>query len=119
MATVKLNGTKLLPQPANDAWEEGLLGQRLNGTDEVGAYRVFRMKAPALAGQAFNWKQFENQELQSLQAYEVGGLPTGDDVVYTGGVVARKIARWESPLDRSVTGVELEVLVLIEAEVGS
>lgn len=113
MATIKINGTTLEPQPAFDAWEEVIFDQKLDGVEALGAYKVFRMRAPSLAGQTFNWDQFENQVLSSLQAYAPGDLPTGADVVYSSGVVSRKIARFESPLDRSVTGVELVILVVV------
>lgn len=113
MATIRINGTTLSPQPAYDSWEENVAGGKLDGTDELGAYKIFRMQAPALAGQAFNWQAFENQVLTSLQAYAPGDLPTGADVVYSSGVVSRKIKRLESPLDRSVTGVELEIAVVV------
>lgn len=113
MATIKINGTTLQPQPANDGWQTDIAGQVLNGTQAVGSYQMFRMQAPALAGQSFNWDQFENQVLTSLQAYAPGDLPTGADVIYNSGVVSQKIAQYQSPLDRSVTGIELVLLVII------
>lgn len=113
MATIKINGTALQPQPAHDVWEENVPGGKLNGTDELGAYKIFRMTAPTLAGQVFNWQTFENQVLASLQTYAPGDLPTGADVVYSSGVVSRKIKTLESPLDRTVTGVELEIAVIV------
>lgn len=113
MATIKINGTALSPQPAFDAWVENVAGGKLDGTDALGAYKIFRMQAPNLAGQTFNWQTFENQVLTSLQAYAPGDLPTGADVVYSSGVVSRKIKTFESPLDRTVTGVELEIAVVV------
>jgi len=113
MATIAINGTILQPQPANDAWEDAVVDTVLDGTEAIGAYKIFRMQAPNLAGQAFNWDTFENQVLTSLQTYAPGDLPTGTDVVYNSGVVAKKISRYQSPLDRSVTGVELVLLVVV------
>jgi hypothetical protein len=113
MATIKINGTTLTPQPASDVWEENISGGMLDGTDEVGAYKIFRIQAPVLAGQAFNWQQFENQVLTSLQAYAPGDLPTGTDVVYSAGVVSRKIKQFQMPLDQTVRGVELEIAVVV------
>jgi hypothetical protein len=113
MATIKINGTALSPQPAGEVWEENIAGGKLNGTEESGAYKIFRLQAPVLAGQVFNWQQFENQVLTSLQAYAPGDLSTGADVVYSSGVVSRKIKRFESPLDRTVTGVELEIAIIV------
>jgi hypothetical protein len=117
MATIAINGTPLEPQTAWDEWESEPVDRKLNGTHAVGAYQIFRLQAPALAGQPFNWVQFENQVLTSLQAYAPGDLPTGANVVYTEGVVSGKIRRFTSPLDRSVTSVELEILVLISEEI--
>lgn len=114
MALIAINGTILDPQPAWDEWSEVILQQTLAGTDALGAFRMFTMRAPPLAGQTFNWQQFENQELATFQAYAPGDLPAGDSIVYANGVVARKIQQWTSPLDRSVTGVELVILVNTE-----
>lgn len=113
MATIKINGTTLQPQPANDGWEDVVIEERLDGLEALGAYKIFRMEAPTLAGQTFNWQNFENQVLSSLQTYAPGDLPTGADVVYSSGVVAKKIREFRSPLDRTVTGVELVVLVVV------
>jgi hypothetical protein len=114
MATIAINGVTLLPQPANDVWKDAVIDGVLNGTEAVGAYKIFRMQAPALAGQPFNWDNFENRVLTSLQAYAPGDVPTGANVVYSAGVVSKKISRYQSPLDRSVTGVELVVQVIID-----
>jgi hypothetical protein len=117
MATIAINGTPLEPQPAWDEWESELIDRKLNGTHAIGAYRIFRLRSPNLAGQSFNWVQFDNQVLVSLQTYAPGDLPTGANVVYSEGVVAGKIQRYTSPLDRSVSGVDLEILVLISEAV--
>lgn len=113
MATIKIDGVTLQPQPAFDAWEDEVGSGVLNGTQVVGAYKRFRMRSPTLAGQVFNWASFENQVLTSLQAYAPGDVPTGANVIYSGGVVAQKISKYDSPLDRSVTGVELVLLVIV------
>ena len=113
MATIAINGVELQPQPAYDAWEDVQVNLNLNGTDGLGAYKIFRMQAPALAGQTFNWDNFENQVLTSLTAYAPGGLPTDAEVTYNIGVVSKKILKYESPLDRSVVNVELVILVIV------
>lgn len=113
MATIAINGVELQPQPANDAWEDVPVNQNLNGTDGLGAYKIFRMQAPALAGQPFNWDSFENQVLTSLTAYAPGELPTSAEVTYNTGVVSKKILKYDSPLDRSVVNVELAILVIV------
>lgn len=112
MATIAINGTTLQPQPMNDGWEDVIISGNLNGTDTTGAYKIFRMQAPNLAGQMFNWDTFENQVLVSLQAYAPGELPTSANIVYNSGVVSRKIARYDSPLDNSISGVELVIQVI-------
>lgn len=113
MATIAINGTTLQPQPMDDSWEDAIISGKLNGTDEIGAYKIFRMRCPALGGQDFNWDLFENQVLSSLTAYAPGELPTSANVTYTDGVISRKISRYNSPLDRSVTGVELVIQVIV------
>lgn len=114
MATIKINGVELQPQPARDTWEAPAVGQKLNGTEEIGAYMVYRMFAPPLAGQTFNWRQFENQVLTSLQTYAPGELTTSADVIYSSGVVSQKIKTYEMPEDQSIVGIELDILVVID-----
>lgn len=114
MATIAIDGIILEPQPAWDEWEEPFIQQKLNATDALGAFRIFRMRAPNLAGQTFNWQLFENQELIAFQTYAPGDVPTGANVIYASGVVSRQIKRYTSPLDRSVTGIELEILINTE-----
>lgn len=114
MALIAINGVILEPQPAWDEWQSEVVSQLLNGTESVGAFQTFVMRCPPLGGQDFNWTDFENQELTSLQTYPPGGLPTDAAVVYSSGVVSRKIETFTSPLDRSVTGVELRILVNVE-----
>lgn len=113
MATIKINGVTLSPQPAAARWEENAVAGKLDGTDELGAYKIFRIRAPLLAGQSFNWQTWENQVLTSLQAYAPGDGPAGADVVYSSGVVSRKIKALDMPPDRTVTGVELEIAVVV------
>jgi hypothetical protein len=113
MATIMANGSMLLPQPARATWDDTIIDQVLDGTQAVGAFRTLRISAPKLVDQAFNWGSFENQVLSSLQAFAPGDRPTGPDVVYSSGVVARKIKTYQMPEDRTVTGVELEILVVV------
>ena len=114
MALIAINGIELEPQPAVTSWEDIITNSNLNGTDGLGAYKLFRMQAPALAGQDFNWDDFENQVLTSLQTYPPNGLYTDADVIYTAGIVSRKIAKYESPIDNSVINVELVLQVITE-----
>lgn len=111
--TIKINGTVLAPQPARTFWKRTALGQNLNGTGALGAYETFVILAPKLLDQAFNWTSFENQVLSSLTAYAPGSGPLGTAVTYSGGVVSREIRQFEMPEDRSVSGVELEILVIV------
>jgi hypothetical protein len=113
MATIEINGTELSPQPAAARWEETISGGKLDGTDALGAYKLFRISAPILVGQTFNWQTYENQVLTSLQAFAPGARPTAADVVYSSGVVSRKIKSFDMPGDLTITGVELEILVVV------
>lgn len=114
MATIKINGVTLVPQPAAAKWEENISGSKLNGTDEVGAYKIFKITAPPLVdGESFNWQTYENQVLTSLQAYAPGDQPSGANVTYSAGVVSRKIKSYEMPLERTVQGVEMEIAVIV------
>ena len=114
MALIAINGIELEPQPAITSWEDVITNSNLDGTDGLGAYKLFRMQAPNLAGQTFNWDDFENQVLLSLQAYAPNDLYTGADVLYTSGVVSRKIAKYESPVNNSIVNVELLLQVIVE-----
>lgn len=114
MATVKINGTTLAPQPAFARWDSEIVDGSLDGTDDVGAYMRFTIRAPKLRGQTFNWDDYENQVLTSLQAYAPGDNPdTGADVVYSDGAVAKQIRSFEMPEDRTVSGVEMEIMVIV------
>lgn len=91
-----------------------MAGSKLNGTDEVGAYKIFTITSPPLVeGEAFNWQTFENQPLTSLQAFAPGDQPSGANVTYSAGVVSRKIRAFEMPLERTVQGVELQIAVIV------
>jgi hypothetical protein len=114
MATIKINGVTLAPQPARAVWQSDITEQKLNGTDEVGAFRIFRIESPKLAGQTFNWLDYENQVLTSLQAYAPGDPPDGADVVYSSGVVSRKVKEIQMPAEgATIAGVELEIAVVV------
>lgn len=113
MATIAINGTDLLPQPAQARWEDTIIDGKLAGTEALGAYKTFRIQAPILAGQTFNWDTFENQVLTSLQAFAPADRPSGSNVIYNSGVVSRKIKTYQSPEDRTVTGIELEISVIV------
>lgn len=114
MATIKINAVTLLPQPAAARWEEHIAGSKLNGTDEVGAYKIFTITSPPLAeGESFNWQTYENQVLTSLQAFAPGDQPSGANVTYSAGVVSRKIRTFQMPLERTVQGVELQIAVIV------
>jgi hypothetical protein len=115
MATIKINGVTLDPQPARAKWDDNLIDQKLNATDALGTYRLFTIHAPPLAGQAdFNWTDFQNQVLTSIQAFAPGDRPTGANVVYSSGAVARQIKTYESGDDRAVGGVMMEIWVVVQ-----
>ena len=114
MATIKINGVTLDPQPARAKWDDNIVDGKLNGTDALGAYRTLTIQAPPLAGQAnFNWTDFQNQVLSSIQAFAPGDQPTGSNVIYSSGVVSRQIKTYDVGDDRTVGGVQMEILVVV------
>ena len=112
MATIAINGTTLQPQPARTSWEDAIVAGKLDGTDHTGAYKIFRMQAPNIKSQVFNWDSFENQVLVSLTAYAVGDVFESANVTFSSGVVSKKISQYQSPLDNSNTGIELIIQVI-------
>jgi len=108
--TIKLNGTTLVPQPMESNWVSEVIDQKLNGTDSIGAYQTFRISAPKT--RTSNWDDYENQVLTSLQAFAPGDTPNGASVLYSAGVVARKIKEYSTDINRS-NMFEMEILVIV------
>lgn len=113
MAQILLNDTLLSPQPSSAVWSVPVTGDNLDGTQTTGAYATFTISSPPIKKQFFNWPAFENQVLTSLTCYAPGDGPESNAVVYSAGVVSRKITTYQMPEDRTVKQVQLEILVVI------
>jgi len=110
--TIKLNGTDLIPQPMEANWGTTITEQKLNGTDATGAYQTFRISAPRFRDSGYNWDDYENQVLTSLQAFAPGDTPNGASVLYNSGVVSRKITEYSVDINRT-TVCEMEIQVIV------
>ena len=110
MVTIKINGTSLVPQPMEANWISEIVDQKLNGTDAIGSYQIFKMAAPR--NRNSNWDDYENQVLTSLQAFAPGDTPNGASVLYSAGVVSRKIREYSVDINRTVMA-EMEILVIV------
>lgn len=116
---IMINGIILKPQPTNREWQVDITGQKLNGTQETGAYQRLIISSPKRNGQYFNWKDFENQVLDSITVFAPGDTPEDDYVTYSTGVVSKKIASYQIPEDQTVTGVSMEIMIIVDSEFSS
>lgn len=112
MVTIKINGTTLSPQPMEANWITEVVDQKLNGTDALGAYQIFRISTPRTRNSAYNWNDFENSVLTSIQAFAPGDTPSGASVLYSAGAVARKIREYTVDTNRTFM-TEMEILVIV------
>jgi hypothetical protein len=110
MVTIKINGTSLVPQPMEANWISEVIDGKLNGTDATGAYQIFKIATPR--NRSSNWDDYENQVLTSLQAFAPGDTPNGASVLYSAGVVSRKIREYSVDINRTVMA-EMEILVIV------
>lgn len=113
MAQVKINGVALSPQPASSQWNIPTTGNKLNATNNVGAFASFVISAPPLKDQTYNWADFENIELASIETYPPSTNPEGTYQVYNSGVVSRKIQSYSQPQNRTVESISMEILVAL------
>lgn len=111
--TVKINGTTLIPQPAETVWEFATLGQKMNGTDGLGAYMLHTLKAPVHVGGTSNWDDYDNTVLTSIVTHAPGDTMRGTEITYSSGVVSRPLRAQSAPPGGLVQGVELEILVVV------
>lgn len=114
MGTIIINGTELSPQPAQVDWLIPVNGSKLNGTEAEAAFGVLVLSAPKMKNATFNWASFENSVLSSIVAPSPGtDAESNSYTTYNSGVISRKIKSFSVPNDRTVTGVSLEILIVL------
>ena len=113
--TVQINGTALNPQPRETVWNVEIIGQKLNGTEEAGAYQVLTLRAPVSTGGTanWNWGDFDNTVLTSVTAPAPFDTMKGTAVTYSSGAIARAIRSNAAPPGGLVRGVEMDILVIV------
>lgn len=112
--TVAINGVTLNPQPSDVSWEISTTGQKLDGTDAIGAYMVATLKFPIDRGGTANWNigTYDNAVLSSIVLPPPFSTMRDTGTTYNSGVVSKPIKRIESPPGGIIRGVELEVLII-------
>ena len=113
--SIQIDGTALNPQPRTATWDLNSGGGKLDGTDHLGAYDTLVLRSPPARGGTanWNWKDFENQVLTSIQAMPRGQtMKTGSATTYNSGVVAKPISTVVASPGDIVESVELRVLVV-------
>lgn len=113
--SVLINGVALNPQPAEVIWDSGVIEQKLNGTDGVGAYEKVTLRFPVdRGGTAFwNLSTYENSVLASIVLPARFDTMRGTGVTYSSGVVSRRVKHIANPVGGLVKEVELELLVIL------
>jgi hypothetical protein len=113
--TVTINGTALNPQPAETSWESVVTGSKLNGTDALGGYMLHTLKAPVDRGgtASWNWGSYDNTVLSTIVTHAPFDTMHGTAVTYNAGVVSRQIKTTASQPGNIVTGVEMELLIVV------
>lgn len=112
---IQCNGTALFPQPRDVNWESVQVSGKLDGTDAIGAYEILVLKAPPEAGGTanWNWSNFENSVLTSVQAPARFDNTFGTAVTYNSGVVSERIKRIDSTVGNVINGVEMRIKVVV------
>lgn len=113
--SVLINGVTLNPQPAETTWERAVTGEKLDGTDGLGAYWIHTLKAPVDRGGTanYNWANYANLVLASITTHAPFDTMRGTAVTYSAGVVSKAIVSQNAPPGGLVRDVELKVLVVI------
>lgn len=113
---IQINGSALTPQPRDVVWDRVLVGNKLDGTQSVGSYRTLVLRSPTARGTSasFNWLNFENAVQSSIDVQAPGesGV-SGSTVNYSSGVIVRAIKTISGEPGDVLTGVEMEVLVIV------
>lgn len=112
---IQLNGTALTPQPRETIWNTNIIGGKLNGTEEAGAYQILTLRAPVGSGGTanWNWGDLDNTVLTSIQCHAPYDTMKGSAVTYSSGVVSRAIRTVSTPPGGLVRGVEMDILIII------
>lgn len=113
---IKINGTTLIPQPATATWSPNEGGGKLSGVSHLGAYRILILRCVPTQGGAsnFNWTDYENTVLTSIQAYPPGqDGQTGTATTYSSGVVSEPIREIQAGPGGILRGIEMRVKVVI------
>lgn len=113
--TIQINSTTLIPQPGETSWEQVAMGEKLDGTNGLGAYWVHTLKAPVFSGgtASFNWDSFDNSVLTSIRTHAPGDTMRGTAVTYSSGVVSKPIMTLTAPPGGLVREVELRISVIL------
>lgn len=111
--TVAINGVTLVPQPAEIGWTIDPNGQKLDGTESLGAYMVATLKAPVMRGGTCNWQTYDNSVLTSIVLPAPFSTQRDSGTTYSSGVVSRAIKQIAAPPGGLVRNVEMEVLVIV------
>jgi hypothetical protein len=112
---IQIDGSALNPQPRDAVWELNSEGGKLDGTDHLGAYDTLILRSPPSRGGTanWNWTDYENQVLTSVQAMPRGQtMRNGTETTYNSGVVSKPIATVGSEPGDIVPSVELRILVV-------
>lgn len=113
---IQINGTALNPQPRTGDWRPFIQGGKLDGTDGTGAYRTLVLRSPNSRGGTanFNWEDFENSVLTSIQAFPPGEtMKNGSATTYNSGVVSKPIKTLRSQPGDIVPPVEFVINVVV------
>ncbi len=112
---IQINSTALIPQPRTATWELSGEGGKLDGTDHLGGYDTLVLRSPPSRGGTanWNWADYENQALTSVQAMPRGQtMRNGTETTYNSGVVSKPIPTAGSEPGDIVPSVELRILVV-------
>ena len=114
--TVLINGGTLVPQPSDTSWELISTGEKLDGTEAIGAYWLHTLRAPVFRGggtASYNWGSYDNIALTSITTHAPGDTMRGTAVTYNSGVVSKPIKSLTAPPGGLVHNVELKILVVV------
>jgi len=112
---IQLDGTALTPQPRETTWQTPIVGGKMDGTEALGSYYTLTLRAPVGSGGTanWNWGNFANSVLTSIQAHAPYDTMKGSAVTYNSGVVARAVRTISTPPGGLVRGVEMDILIII------
>lgn len=115
MANVIIDGSTLVPQPANINWQATVIKGKVNGTEAVGSAYIVTLTAPNSRGGTanWNWSSFENQVLTSIVIPARGQtLQNASFTTYNTKVVGKAIRQVRSVPGNILTPAQFDVLVV-------